>query len=534
MRKGKYFVIFVFLVSFLFMLPSWNKYWAPFDEGNYLISARMVMEGMIPYRDFFLMMYPPAYAYVLAGLFATFGIKLLVSSIYTIILLSLICACVFYIVRKVTSLKYGLIAFIACLSTLAAWGEPPIPRAIWPGVALSLLAVSFIMNFIEKDKIGFLLLSSFFIGLTTMFRHDIGFLTFIAVSFGLLAYSAYMFQGKKDMITSTLKRAFKFWIIYSIFPLLSIGILAFCLYKVNALGEAKKAMFIWPAAFHKWGHIPFPEFCFDFNMIFHRGCLFIRRNKFYIPILVCAASSILFFAELWSKKRLDKRIVSLTVLIMLGIFYLQQLIFRTDGNHLAVSFPPSAILFGILFSYRLNSRQRFFSMIKIVFVSFMSLLMFLFFYRNTEKYIKDIYVKPYIKRSIEPVTFKQGTIYIPDDVREEFVSLIKYVEDNTKKNERIYVGHLKHNIPQWGWFDLIYFLTDRFPASRYYVMMPGVQSRANIQEEMALSLKRNNTRVLLLRDFGGEAPPLGPLDKYIRKEYRLDKVIDSYHIYVKK
>ena len=80
---------------------------------------------------------------------------------------------------------------------------------------------------------------------------------------------------------------------------------------------------------------------------------------------------------------------------------------------------------------------------------------------------------------------------------------------------------------------MIYFLTGRLPAVKYHVMVPGLQSRDDIQEEMILSLKRHNVRVIILRDFG-ETDIYGPLDKYIRREYRVDKIIDGQHIYVKK
>ena len=277
---SRYSIFLVFILAFLVMLPSWNKYWAPYDEGNYLVSARMVASGMVPYRDFFLIMYPPAYPYALAALHAVFGVDLLPGRIYTIILLSAICACVFYITRKITSFKYSLIAFITCLSTMAAWGEPPIPRPIWPGVAFSLLAVAFIMNFIENGKTRYLIFSSFFVGLTTIFRHDIGFLTFAVVAIGLLTYSVHTLKNEKRAFTSVMARAFKFWIIYAIFPFLFLTGLAIWLSKVNALEEAQRALFTLPLTFHKWADVPFPQFSFDFSMIFHRGCLFIRRNKF--------------------------------------------------------------------------------------------------------------------------------------------------------------------------------------------------------------------------------------------------------------
>ena len=521
-KEAKFWVILAFLAAFLVMLPSWNKYWAPYDEGNYLISARMVQEGMVPYRDFFLVMYPPAYAYTLAGLFSLFGAKLIVGRLYTVFLLSVISASVFYITRKVAPLKYALVAFVLSLGILAAWGEPPIPRPIWPGVAFSMLAVAFIMNFIEREKTGYLFLSSFFVALTTIFRHDIGFFTFLAISIGLLVFGMY---GKKHML--------KLWVIYSLLPLFFTGILFLWLYRVNALPDAVNAMFTVPATFSKWANIPFPKFCFNPGMIFHKGCFFIRQNKFYIPMLTCAVSGILFFTGIVSKKKVDKRTVSLTILVLLGVFYLQQLVFRVDGNHLAVSFPPVAILFGVLFTHKDSLQWKPFRICKVAMIAAVSLLMVLFFYRSTEKYIKDIYVKPFIKKSIEPVSFKQGTIYLPDDEKDTFVALVDFVEKNTKPGERIYLGHLKHNVPQMGWFDLVYFLADRIPAVKYHVMIPGFQSQADIQEEMAESLKRHDVRIVLLRDFG-ETDTLGPLDKYIRKEYKLEKIIGTYHIYAKK
>ena len=163
----------------------------------------------------------------------------------------------------------------------------------------------------------------------------------------------------------------------------------------------------------------------------------------------------------------------------------------------------------------------------------MSLLVVLLVYHSIERYIKETYVKPFIKREIEPVAFKQGTLYLPDDIRDEFTSLLRYIKDNTKEGEKIYIGSLSHNVPRYGWFDLLYFLSERLPAVRHYFILPGFQSRQDIQEEMIESLKQNNTRLLLLRDYGDTAT-LGPLDKYIRTEYKLVTIIYSYHIYAKK
>lgn len=529
----KYSVLFLLGISFLVMLPTCNKMWAPYDEGNYLNTAFMVLNGLIPYRDFLLAMYPPGQAYTLAMLLKIFGLNIFVGRIYNIILLSAICALVYSITKKVTSQKYALLAFTVCLSVLSSLGEPPIPRPIWPGVMFSLVATLYLLDFIEKEKIRYLILSGFFLAVTAFYRHDIAFLTSVSGLMGIFSYLAYGFQNKTGARAFVIKNAVKLLFIYLIFKLIFICVFIAWLYKVKALNDAFNAVFVLPATFHKWARIPFPPFCFDFGMIFHRGCLFIKNNKYYIPILLALGSAILFFAELSSKRKLDKRLVSLIVIIVLGIAYLQQLVFRTDDNHLAVAFPPSAILFGALFTYAHNHRRKFFGILKKIFIFYISLLVILLVYHSMERYIKEIYTKPFIKMETEPVTFKQGTIYIPDDVRDTFVTLAKYIEENTAPGERIYIGSLKHNVPQMGWFELLYFLTERLPGVKYYVMIPGFQTIPDIQEEMVESLKRNKVRVVLLRDYG-ETDILGPLDRYIRKVYKLDKIIDSYYIYVKK
>ena len=498
------------------MVPSYNKFWAPYDEGFILEASYMVNKGMVPYRDFFILMYPPGQIYAIAALLKLFGMNLLAPRIYTLLMQAVICTSVFYIAKKITSFKFAMIGFILCLSALASAGRP-VPRPMWPGIALSLISVSFMINFINGDKIRNLLASGFFVGLALIFRHDIGVLTLLAGSIGLLM----------------LKRGLKSWVLYGFFPALFIVSLSIWLYRVNALSEAFQSLLMFPKEFCKGGAIPFPGFCFNFNMILHRGCYFIKKNQFYIPIVVSAVSAGLIWLELIVKKELNKKMITLIMLFCLGIFYLQQVIVRTDAPHLAAAFPISSILFTAMFSYEARYRNRIFKAIKVLAISFVSLLMALYFYKNVESHFKDVYGKAFIKKTIKPTAFKQGTLYVPDDGRDAFLALIKYVEENTAEGEKIYMGNLNHSVPQYGWYELIYFLTERLPAVRYYEIHPGLQDREDIQREMIESLKENKTKTLLLRDYESNEAPLGPLDKFIRKEYKLDTLIDTYHIYVK-
>lgn len=270
----------------------------------------------------------------------------------------------------------------------------------------------------------------------------------------------------------------------------------------------------------------------DFGMIFHRGCLYIKDNQFYIPVVICAATTLLISIELILKKKVDKKIASIIILLLLAAFYLQQVIVRADPGHLAAAFAPSAILFGLLFTYDMG-KSKFLKAVKTAGIFYVSLLMALFIYKNLELYYKNFIAKTFIKKTIKEVKFKHGSAYLPDDGRADFIALVKYIEDNTVAGEKIYIGNLKHMVPQYGWNELVYFLTERLPAVKYYEMHPGLQDDEAVQREMVRSLEENGTRVLLLRDFG-DTQKLGPLDKYIKASYRADKIIGSCHIYVKK
>ncbi|MFA5147116.1 MAG: glycosyltransferase family 39 protein [Candidatus Omnitrophota bacterium] len=519
-------VLAVFFIALLYLLPSYDKCWAPYDEGDYLNTSMMVLKGMTPYKDYFLIMYPPGHAYTLAALLKVFGMHLYVGRFYNIIVLSVILATVFYIAGKVASRGWALFSFVMCLGVFSSLGEPSIPRAIWPGVMWSMITLACLLEFIEKEKTGYLAAASVSLGITLIFRHDIAFLTFLSGCVGLTAHALY--GPRRGAAGRIAVRS----VGLAAGPVICAVLLTAWLYRMGALNDAFRAMFVEPSAFHRWGAIPFPPYIQDPGAIFHRGCIFIRHNKFYIPVIICASSVFLFISDIFIKKRLDKRLVLLSGIITLAVLYLQQLVFRVDDNHLAVSFAPSAVLLGSLFSHRAESRNRPFKVLEMAMLSYVGLLAALLLYHSTERYIKDIYTKPFVKKEVEPAVFERGTIYIPDDVRPVFVELEKFIRENTAGDERIYIGPLRHNVPQIGWFDLLYFLTDRVPAVKYYVMIPGFQTRRDIQEEMIRSLEINNTRFLFLRDFGRSED--GLLDTYIKERYSLVKVIDSYYIYGKR
>ncbi|OGW84682.1 MAG: hypothetical protein A2987_06520 [Omnitrophica bacterium RIFCSPLOWO2_01_FULL_45_10] len=525
--------LLLFIICFLYFLPSHNKYWHPYDEGFMLEAASMINKGMFPYRDFFILLYPPAQIYVLALLFKIFGAYFAVARFYTILVETLICLLVFYIGKKVTSSKYALLGMILCLIVISSYGRP-IAVPTWPAIALSLLSVLFLLNFFEKERMGYLVFSGFFAGLVFIFRHDAGLWTTIPGAAGIWMHAIRKGKYGKSSAAEIAQETVRLLSIYAAFACFFIAALGVWLYKNQALNDALRSLFMFPSEYIAKAAVPFPKFCFNPSMIFHRGSLFIKNNQFYVPILTCAASAILLIIDIVSKKILDKKIISLTVILLLGILYLQQVMIRTDLPHLASAFAPSAILFAAMFTSEAPIKNMLLRTARISIVSVMSLFMALLLYIAAESYLKETFVKAHIKREIEPVHFDRGTLYVPDDGRDAIISLVAFVKDHTKQNEKIYVGNMDHSVREFNQYHVLYFLTGRMSAVKYYELCAGLQSRFNIQEEMIESLKRDKTRFVILRSYGTDESSLGPLDKFIRENYKLSTIIDTAHIYVKK
>lgn len=526
-------ILLVFVAAILYALPACDKFWSSLDEGFILEAGRMAAGGMVPYRDFFLLLYPPGDTYVLAALFKIFGVNLMVGRIYAIFLQAAICSFVFYFVRRFANTFFALISFVICLSTMSS-RIGPFSTPIWPATVLTFCSAFFMLNFIESCRRRDLLMAGFFVGLASLFRHDIGILAFIAGCATLFVYEIYKTQDEKRGISKFLIDTLKLWGAYAVFPVVLAFLLGLWLFSVGALNDAFRSLAVFPAVFCKVGRMPFPPFCFDLNMIFHKGCLFIERNQFYIPVLMCAVTAVFIILQLVTGKKLNKRLVCLVMFLFLGAAYLQQSIVRADSSHLAISVIPAAILFGLIFKHETDHGQNSIKIFKILAVSTMALLMALYVFENVSVYIKKVYTIPFKRKTVRPVTFRNGTVYVPNDERAEVVSLAEYIENNTREDEKIYIGNLHHSVPHFGWHTILYFLAGRFPAVKYYEIHPGLQDRDDIQNEMMLSLEKNMTRVVILKDYDDKEFVLGPLDKYIREKYKLDKIIGSSHAYIKK
>ena len=170
-KKRLFFILL--LISIIYTLPVYNKYWAPCDEGIILVAAEELLAGRIPYKDFFVIMYPPGQIYVMALLLKLFSSSIIAGRIYTVLISVAITMLAFCMARLITKkTKLSILAWFFVLVSLAP-RLGPIPAPIWPGVFLGLLAIYLFMKYLKNPGGKAIFVTGLVAGLAVLFMHII-------------------------------------------------------------------------------------------------------------------------------------------------------------------------------------------------------------------------------------------------------------------------------------------------------------------------------------------------------------------------
>lgn len=172
-------------MAFIFLLYMMRYGIFPYDDGVLLYGAERILAGNIPYKDFYLV-YTPGNLYLLALVFKIFGPSMMIERILNTIVSLFILINTYLITRKLTKNFYALI-FTIFLTTFCIWLDSSYANQNLPLLFSLLSGLSFI-NYLIKEEKPYLIISGLLIGVTTLFRHDFGLYTFIAVTITLLAF----------------------------------------------------------------------------------------------------------------------------------------------------------------------------------------------------------------------------------------------------------------------------------------------------------------------------------------------------------
>jgi len=173
----------IFTVIFATMSRNINLY----DEGIILTGALRVSAGDYPHRDFYAN-YGPASFYIFAGLFKAFGPKIVIERILDVSIKSFIVLIIFFITRNSAGRPAALLSSGISLIYLAGIGSHAYP--IFPTLLFSLLSLQLLVTSQEADGASpsHFFVSGLLIGISALFRYDIGFFVYLAMSVAILLW----------------------------------------------------------------------------------------------------------------------------------------------------------------------------------------------------------------------------------------------------------------------------------------------------------------------------------------------------------
>lgn len=518
----KYLIPVIFIVSFLYALPAYNKFWFPFDEGITLVCADMIQHGAVPYRDF-LTIYGPTQLLLLAFLFKIFGTYLQLAHLYIIFLHAVVATVIFYLAYKLCRNKrISVFIWIVGVSCLA-------PRmgasasSMWPFMVFGALSMLFFIWFIEKRCFRDIILAALFASIGFLGRFEMGLYLMACEIFIIIVYGTFRYLLPYVITMSILPATF---IIY--------------LANEGALKNLWECLKLPYTTTIRFGQNNFPLPCVDLKQIFYGSLFFITVNQHYIPVITYAvtAACILY---LNIKKRMDPvKTATLLFITLAGVIIFPYAYFGANVTHTMPVIFPALILAAYIFQEAMNKREdsrafKYFIRISAILIAFLLVLLFI---KNTDKYIKNVLVKPFTKKIIYLGT-KRGGSYVPEEDVRPFSDVVDFIEKNTAPDEKIFIGFESHSDLFQGGEPMVYFLSGRLPATKHFVMFPGAVNEEPVQREMIESLK--DVRVILLAsegkivyEYSKGRSGSGILDDYIRNNYRFDRKIGKYSIYLKR
>ncbi|HEY3342939.1 MAG TPA: glycosyltransferase family 39 protein, partial [Anaerolineae bacterium] len=341
--------LLLFIVAFVYMLPGTNQSVNIYDEGIIVYSAVRVMEGHVPYRDFW-SIYSPGQFYGLAAAFSAFGTSIQTERLYDAFLRALVPLFAYLIAVRFTTRLKALVAYAAATAWLGFYAYSYFYQwtffgyPAYPAIAFSLATIWMMSVYFTDPRRRWLVGSGFMLGITTLFRHDFGIYCGIGA---FLALALYTLLRNGESRPTWRERAKTFWRMAWPFVLSAVIIVGPVLIYFVAqvkLSELVYDLFTFPASiFPRFRALPYPP----------NGPYgpkeFPQLLPFYLPFVVFLISGGLAFIIARRRTTADiAQALCIVMLIVFGLFAFNQARVRADVIHTPAFFIPSVILLVIL------------------------------------------------------------------------------------------------------------------------------------------------------------------------------------------
>lgn len=483
------------LIGIGVMLMSLPALFWGLPDGKAINGGLRILDGEIPYRDFWTM-YAPGQFYLVAVLFWTFGRHLMVQGIASMLLVAADAALLFVLLRRL-DVPRGLAATSAALFGLSLWGPGPEISSYEPAIFFLLLGFDRVVRYAQGEGIGVLFRAGLCYGAAACFKHDVAFymmagsvigagVSWIAarprpsawtnpvVAAGALACGALLFVGPVIALLAW-KAGPDAWEDLIVFPATEFRFvrgegyppLFFNLRSIwwwlNDIGNLQRGR-------ETLRHIAMvilanlPQYVFVGGI----ACLMLRRQQ--IPPAAWMASGV--------------------ALSSMPFFWLVAHV--QQNTHLHSMALCSFILIGLAGrALRQNPVRR---LLAAVYVAYAAGLLI----HPVTQAAQAIYFWPE-RRPLEfPIV--RG-IWIPDNEYQYYAPITRFLRRHVPRDEPVYVGVTRHDAIVIS-NQRFYYLAERRSSSRYNELHPGYADDPEVQQEIIDAIDRRGVRCLVLWQFG--------------------------------
>jgi len=513
---------------------SWNV----FDEGFTAKGGDIVLRGQLLFRDF-LTLYGPAQFYLLAGLYWTFGVQLLVLRLWSILLVALFALVVYLVAARLSgdSRRRGLAALGASLLVLLHQ-VPSSGYSMVPAAALLIAAALPLQYFARTGEQRYLGAASLLIGLAALFRWEQGIFGLAALA-GALAF--WLWCSRPFTLKSSTGLA-----MWALGP--ALGLMAVVYLPLFAAAGLDN--FIQDVLVHALR---------DFKA--YRGIDFVRPQVWSIlhafeagqpgqaigrgiplagTVAVGIAVAGVLLRALWASRsrpaggamRPDAALTAAVFVALAVLGLLNQMRVRPDVSRSVLIIASAAPLFTYLWQVWMARTQ---APLRVAAVSAWVLVLATAGAGAVSTTLETMQRRPLVRTESPHSRFMYNPVH-----SEGYNALIAYVRDHTQPGELIYSGVTDHQVLLLN-DAMLYFLTGRDGPTRFYEMDPGLANTRDAQQHIAAALDKAGVRLLVLWDVQSTEDNLSSrpngidtLDRYIRAHYAQKTTFDNYQVWMRK
>jgi hypothetical protein len=530
----------VFLLSFLLLFLGMTRRPGFYDEGIVVTGAMRVAAGQIPHRDFYFI-YGPAELYILSSLFKIFGESLLAERGFDLLTKALLVTSVYAI--ALSQCRRAIAVFISMITILWLFGLKEFGFATTPVSLLNLLGSCLILPaFVGRVSTRRMLAAGALSGAAALFRYDTG-IALVGVHACVLLIAIHLrFDGTANRL---LVFASTFWPYLLGFALFTLPpAIYYCSHA--PLAPILHDVMIFPARYyHRARYLPFPGI--DLKGLENLGV--------YLPLAVAGISLFALAERRFRPARLENTpqqqqwygfLVTFTLLLV--VMYLKGLV-RVTTWQMYLAIIPSLLLVAVLFQHKsMFPRPLRFSISCLLWLSLLpaawsALHEVRFEYLWHSSVAQRIFS---FTRNGDPETEKEwckitnplttGFCFFPEEDR---VKTIEFIISHTRPGQTLYVG-VGHHDRIFANDNIIYFATQRMPATRWSHFDPDLQNRYDIQMQMVDELKRNAPPYIVLdsefelsREPNDSSKSSGVtlLDEYIHDKYQPSETFGTMSVW---